>query len=710
MSYNTFRPSNSQLVPAYAGNTLKEYEGLLKQSQDNYNLADELMQGMGVGVNSMVSNPQDREALKGLYNKYSGVLKGFADRGDLHNILPMITKAARKFATEYKPFADAYAQRNAYITSLRKELDDGKIDESQYALGLQASDSAYKGLSRDEITGQWRGQYAGMAVVGRPDMNEFVNKALQNAAASSNAVAKINDKGEHMFVSKSGTEILSADRVAAIVGAAFKNDPNVRKYLQNYSALIGAARDYSAYDKMDPTKVLAREAKVDKDGKVVKDKKGNTVYRDLTLQELKQRGVDLPSYMHAQDVNAHQQELYRGALEYAVAKYPYSKSTYDISNVKWNGDADNGDGTGSGKRKPNFDTPINTLRTLNTPGKPEGYKPSEWDGMVTEAIQTATNLANDFNKKYANRKKVGNRWFVGDTDVTEQFRQDFANQHAQKIEADRLANIRKRAIDESGIKMSHAEQQEVERLARQRAAQGTQTVDLPEGSYTYSPGYEKEYENIMQQKYGDKFKVYKQKIAQYTKSVPMIVPAWAPTDKESIESVETFLNNAVGEGLSNQMALLTPKNTRDGMQSRQLDAKEWDKTFKGRVNFSQLVLTANPNFPIGIEVRTKSKITNNGEKKYGEDSIIGFDLNLMEQFNFSPQVKQQMREIADFVAAINKVGNTINYKGIDFERTSNGAIKWSIPNSKGGQAHAGEGSTIFEALNEAVTSVQNARQ
>ena len=112
---SAFRQSNSQMVPGYAGNTLKEYSELLADKQQKYDTGLALFDELGNAVHGVVGTTKDNPQLQKLYSKYNSMLSEYAAKGNFEDLVPTVTRAARQFASEYQPFAAAYQQRSAYL-------------------------------------------------------------------------------------------------------------------------------------------------------------------------------------------------------------------------------------------------------------------------------------------------------------------------------------------------------------------------------------------------------------------------------------------------------------------------------------------------------------------------------------------------------------------------------------------------------------------
>jgi hypothetical protein len=308
-------------VPGYVGNTLKEYSDLMNNKQEKFDTGVELAGRYGEALQNVTALKQDEGALKNLYDEHSAKLADWAGKGNYEDLVPQITRSARQFANDYQPFAQAYAQKSAYATELRKQVGEGKLSEQDYQRGVAASDASYKGLQKDPVTGKHVGTYSGMTVLGTPDMNKLTEAAMKDRVITEGGTLHISDNGEYVMIKGKETKTFTKNEMAGIVKAYANNSPEMGNYLQNYSMLNSAINGGYALPKdFDLSKFAKKEYVYDKDGKVVTttDKNGVVTPKteDRTYKDLMDKGIDLSSFRRQQDVLKEQDRLVNNAITY----------------------------------------------------------------------------------------------------------------------------------------------------------------------------------------------------------------------------------------------------------------------------------------------------------------------------------------------------------------------------------------------------------
>jgi hypothetical protein len=396
---NAYRPSNSQTVPGYAGNTLKEYSDLMNNKQEKYDTGVELAGRFGEALQNVVALDKDKGALTELYNKHSEELANYAKSGNYEDLVPRITRSARQFTSDYQPFAARYQQKAAYVADLQKKLTaekpEDRISQEQYALALAASERQDKGMTVDPLTGKHIGNYNGFGVVAMPDKEKIVDEIFKDRAIHKTGYDKVTGQGEYVMVTEHGNVKVSAAQVEGMVREGLKLNSNYRTYMDNLTQLKTGAFDDTLV--RDPKQVIEQNYKLDAKGEKIpiKDAKGKKTgqyeVKDSTLEDLmKEKGRTAKDILLSKSINDGYNNDYTTAVKYAMHKYFQDDNIDKISNLQESVDSKN-----AREREKDWNLP--TSFTVNLKGVNSNLVNHDaMETSITTAKQTALNAQSAF--------------------------------------------------------------------------------------------------------------------------------------------------------------------------------------------------------------------------------------------------------------------------------------------------------------------------
>lgn len=690
---SAFRQTNSQVVPGYAGNTLKEYSELLADKQQKYDAGIALYDELGNAVHGVVGNTQDNPQLQKLYSKYSGVLSEYAAKGNFEDMVPMVTRTARQFASEYQPFAAAYQQRTTYLNDLKKKLDEGKIDQNQHRMAVEASDNTYKGLQQDPLTGRWTGSYSGMGVVEKPDLNKAVDLAMKDHVPQNAKFMGFAKNGDYIYTNSQETKTFSADSVRKVVQSYLANDRDFQNYVQNYSTLLAGSKQYL---KNDPNAIAFSEQVLKKAG----TKKTKAEYETIqhTFKELQDKGVLTDEWLHNNAVNRHTSAMVNNALNYGVGKYEQNDVSNGISNVMETTESQLKRGLALQNVKENAFQPFSGAIAI---GDSLPQDPGALNSYVTQASNSHTAAVAPFNerlKKVTKVKQADGSWkyFEKDAsgkqfDVTEDIRSKTAQLNANAVEVDRLKRLDSEARKASGFVYTPAMDKDVQ-IAIEQATKLKSDKDIGFGSFAaeLSPEEKSKIKNEVMRRYNpDAYDRYQKHIKGLTNPVTLSFTGLAPLSPSVNTAMSNFFSNTSAGAIGAKNGLLTlryPVGNGTALQNTQLSEDDWN-SIRGEVEFVGAVPTGDRSAPVGVLLRAKPGASEGTKKKVGMNAIIQTNVDVLEQTIRDPQAKAEFRLMANQFAGLATPGKEYTGpNGVRIKLEDDGQVRWWSPDNRSGVA------------------------
>lgn len=693
MPYDTsaFRQSNSQMVPGYAGNTLKEYSELLADKQQKYDTGLALFDELGNAVHGVVGNSKDNPQLQKLYGKYNGMLSEYAAKGNFEDLVPTVTRAARQFASEYQPFAAAYQQRGTYLTELKKKLDEGKIDQNQYQMAAEASDNSYTGLQQDPLTGRWTGSYNGMGVVEKPDMNKAVDLAMKDHVPVNAKFVGFAKNGDYIYANEQETKTFSADRVRGVVQSYLANDKDFQNYTQNYSTLLRDSKKYLE-TRGNPNDVAFTEQVLKKAG----TKKTKAEYETIqhTFKELQDKRLLTEQWLYDNAVKTHINTMVGNALNYGVGKYEQNDIKNDISNLQQS--AESKDRHEKLKEGEYLSTPgaISIGQNLpQTPGDMVKYAEEKWNG--SKALVAA------FNERKAKAVQIPQkdgsiRWQEKGADgkmydVTDDMRKNILAINMEGDEAIRLKSLNEKAKKDAGFVTTPAMEKEIEaRIKRQEILnQSTGGTMGGTGAITPTSAADKTAirNNVYREYNKEAYDRYEKNIKTANRPVTINYTAVTPTDPKVLTKINYVLGNLSGDALgqlNGQITMRYANGTEN--QGQQISKDDWNN-IKGEIEFVRFVPSGTGTGAVGMQLRAKPGASKKANELVGLNSVLQTNIDILNQVGLAPDIVAGIRANYAEIAAYNVPGKTATnpVTGVKTTLTDKG-VEWVSPDGRAGTA------------------------
>lgn len=143
---------------------------------EGYGAADEFSNS----VSNMQALEKDQHIKNKLSDEYTGMLDGWASRGDYETLGIAINKGANQFVKDYSPIQQSVTNRNEYLARLKKAYEDKSINANTYRGRAAQSDAMYQGIQYGE-DGSLMGNsvYSGKEFYHDVDITEKINKRLK---------------------------------------------------------------------------------------------------------------------------------------------------------------------------------------------------------------------------------------------------------------------------------------------------------------------------------------------------------------------------------------------------------------------------------------------------------------------------------------------------------------------------------------------------
>lgn len=735
MPYRSFNPTNSSVVPTYVGNSLTEYEKLFKQKQQQFDVVQEGMMNVGDAAGGIQAIAKDDQFAKELYNNTQTELAEMAKQGDYENMLPRVSKLARKFAQDAKPLAERYQQRATYMTDLKKKYDEGKINSDQFSLAMKASDNMDKGMQRDPITGRLQGTYSGMRTIDAPDYAKLADEAMKNYKASSGENVEIASNGVYYIKTKNGREEIRPDQIRNIVSNYMMASKDYQNYMSNVGELVDGA-NMPLYQQLaaDPNKMKKLvdslpDMEIIEKKNVTKTVKGKkvTVQEDVkkkvsAAEYIKSQGLDPIQFIRQTQLNQERDKGMATALNYAVPKYTMLKTTQDITMTE---DALSREARAKSAKEQEDKNKVIQFGTVGYSGvNAQGLTPEQADANIQLAKQANEQTAAEFNKlfkegdeTYTGVMKVNGKWMkknratgelVNAEDLRDKFRE---TEVVKRIYQDGIKVI-EQLKDANGLKnISPALRAEAE-AARAEAEKTTmgQSGGTGGSGTVYDDDAKKKagqaaYDAIMMR--SKEYQNYKTALSERTRYKPVSSTLVTTTDEPTLKALSGAVDGLIaglGENGALNVRYYSGQNDKWGESS--ISKKDY-AALAGKLDVVGMSLV-NSGSGMALVVRAKPGAENVVKGKAGDNMLIEIDANMIDVIARSnPAVRDMFKDAAYVNSQLSNLGGTAYIRGIKFEtkEDKNGARYYDVKREGGNGIEAKHGT--FTDISKALLEMAN---
>ena len=143
---------------------------------EGYGAADEFSNS----VSNMQALEKDQHIKNKLSEEYTGMLDGWASRGDYETLGIAINKGANQFVQDYSPVQTSVTNRNDYLARLKAAYEKGDINANTYQGRAAQSDMLYQGIQYGEDGSLVDNSvYSGKEFYHDVDITKKINKRLK---------------------------------------------------------------------------------------------------------------------------------------------------------------------------------------------------------------------------------------------------------------------------------------------------------------------------------------------------------------------------------------------------------------------------------------------------------------------------------------------------------------------------------------------------
>jgi hypothetical protein len=319
--YDSYRLSNSTVIPQYVGSALPEYTKMLDDAQQKYDVASQADATMADNVLNIPFLKQDEETWKSINDQTQRELKQRIEAGNYEDLYGIVAQRARQTATKIKPLVEQVKAKQDYQTQL--ESKEFGLDPTQKAIYMQMADDGYKGIKYDE-QGRAIGGFRGLTPVKNIDVNEVIRKNLSIMTANGGEVKQGGDTGWQKWSSERGWESIKPEDIKKVFDYARQND---KEWLAHNEQDLNL-KTYAANRGLDDKTALATITKqpdtipgTNAKGKVIQQSNQDKVQ----LMEAIKSGISPAKALSMYRQQHLEQKQYANQLGYALGK-AYSKT------------------------------------------------------------------------------------------------------------------------------------------------------------------------------------------------------------------------------------------------------------------------------------------------------------------------------------------------------------------------------------------------
>lgn len=229
--YDSYRLSNSSVVPLFTGTTAPEALQVGQYLQGQYDMARSGADDVSAASDNILStdNPNDIALKNEVRNKIATDINNYASQRDWENRVEDVRKLGRYYASRSAELAAPVKAMQDY----QKQLEDDKIGLTpfQKQVMMMRSKEAYGGLKKDNM-GRFTGAFRGIDPAKNMDLTKWGDDVLKDTKEFKNADKIEYSDGQGYLVTRGNkTTIISEQRVQQILGSALQLDTNVQAFL-----------------------------------------------------------------------------------------------------------------------------------------------------------------------------------------------------------------------------------------------------------------------------------------------------------------------------------------------------------------------------------------------------------------------------------------------------------------------------------------------
>lgn len=234
--YDSYRLSNSQVVPMYQGSAAPEALKVGEYMQQLYDTARTKGNEVGDATENIVNMKADQALADELRNNVIGKIGEFAKAGNWEDHLEDVTHLGRQF---YNRAKELQAPVLAY-QEWKKGLDDKEknLTTTQKAGYEQMALEGYKGLQKDP-NGKFSGSFTGELIAKNINKPEWVDKVMKDIAIQKGGTLVSTDDGYAIRKDSGKYEILTPDTIEKTLSYAMRGDTEFQDYLKMQGRLAG---------------------------------------------------------------------------------------------------------------------------------------------------------------------------------------------------------------------------------------------------------------------------------------------------------------------------------------------------------------------------------------------------------------------------------------------------------------------------------------
>lgn len=255
--YDAYRLDNSRQIPIYTGSAAPEALQVGQYMQGLYNQAQSGAFGIGNGLQSLTSLPQDKALVDDLRNTTQARLQDMAKRGDYENMIPEVQALGSEVSNRYRELLAPMQQRTEFIKSLDEKDYNLTGDQKQGIIAM--SDAGYTGLKKDEY-GRLTGKYTGTKYDKNIDLNKWIDERMKDIAIQKGGSEVVNDNGVWKIKQGNKWEQLAPGTIESAISSAMANSADYLGYRNMMGRIAGFRAGQVGVDNL-PDSITTVDAK-----------------------------------------------------------------------------------------------------------------------------------------------------------------------------------------------------------------------------------------------------------------------------------------------------------------------------------------------------------------------------------------------------------------------------------------------------------------
>jgi hypothetical protein len=293
---------------------------------------------IAANADNMMAMEKDQPYLKEVRDKISGDIDKWTKAKNWEDFVEPVRNLGRYYANRSKELAAPLAQFQEYSKGIIDSKDYTPFQKKSY---IARSKEGYQGLTRDP-SGRLSGSFQGVTPAKYVDLPTWTQGVLKDLPIFKHA-SSIERRGtpgsadEHYLVTRgSKTEEVTMAQVQDALAAAINLSPEVQAYIADQGDNTGYWAGKTDVNTL-PDQVEGQIPLLDKNGKQVKDKKGNLQYtkgmvqnavKAQVLAEAAKTGRD-PSEIYGEQMNMRERkDLLDSMDDFARRKFVFKNTDY----------------------------------------------------------------------------------------------------------------------------------------------------------------------------------------------------------------------------------------------------------------------------------------------------------------------------------------------------------------------------------------------